>query len=92
MRAVLSKNPVAQYIGWNQDDGLWAREPELLNAPIQSLYHRRKIPVACNQGPCPVDVKRYECYVAGACRCMLGCGLVSMVFRRDLLEQFLCGE
>lgn len=78
-------------------DGKWARKPELVDAPVQSLYHHR--PAELESTP---DEERRKaradkragrrgaaCPMDGACRCGLGCGLVSMVFRRDVLKQFL---
>jgi hypothetical protein len=87
MREVLKQSD-APYLIFNQDDAEWTYRPELLGLPIQSLYHFRP------GGPIAVDDNqrgKVDCdpELSPACSCTLGCGMVSMVFRRDVLKHFL---
>ena len=84
MRNLLERNPQAAYIGLHQDDAVWTQPPELLALAVQSLYHfRAGGPIAANdtQSGLHGGYAEFPCH--------LPCGLVSTVFRRDVLEQFL---
>eukprot|EP01051_Picozoa_sp_SAG22_P015136 SAG22_NODE_1938_length_3288_cov_2.551270_2_plen_349_part_00 len=77
----------APFLGFHQDDATWTQRPELLGTPIQSLYQFRP---GGPLGTGDVQLGRgLWCKEAQVCNCALGCGLVSMVFRRDLLQMFL---
>ena len=77
----------APYIGFHQDDAEWTQPPEILGAPIQSLYQFRPGgPIAAGDTQMGIGIK---CITTGICNCALACGMVSMVFRRDVLQQFL---
>ena len=84
MRNLLERNPQAAYIGLHQDDAVWTQPPELLALPVQSLYHfRAGGPIAVNDTQ---SGRQGNAYIFP---CHLPCGLVSTVFKRDVLEQFL---
>eukprot|EP01043_Picozoa_sp_COSAG02_P058718 COSAG02_NODE_7355_length_3049_cov_4.730169_4_plen_308_part_00 len=82
MRHLLERNPQAAYIGLHQDDAVWTQPPELLASPVQSLYHfRAGGPIAASDTQSGIQGFSFLCH--------LPCGLVSTVFKRDVLEQFL---
>eukprot|EP01050_Picozoa_sp_SAG11_P013923 SAG11_NODE_1664_length_4496_cov_1.786218_2_plen_159_part_00 len=66
MREVLRRSSTP-YVAINQDDGVWEYAPEILGAPVQSLYHARRLQIQCD----------------------MPCGMVAMIFRRDVLRHFL---